>query len=1083
MSDLKARIIINAQDNASSAFKIIESSVSNVKDRINQFMGLQLTSYLSNMVGSVKDAAESYQTLNARLKLVVTDSDEYAKAQKELFAIAQRSRAGLEGTIGLYTSISEKIKEMGGNSKQTAAVVETVNKAIALTSQGVQGDSAALLQFKQAINSATLAGDELKSILENSPGLARTMAEGLGVPVGALKAMGAAGQLTSEQVVNAMLKMQSSVDEKFNKIPLTIGQAITSVNNSWTQYIGKANEASNTTSKVANVIKASGDNLPQIISGLTTLGELYGVALVAKMGAFIGKTVESTVAKNAATAATQKVVVAETELIAAMAAGGTQSTRYKLAQQELSVAMTEGGAVTNSLAAKQTVLLNAQQAATAATTRLDVAQTALNAALVAGGADTARYAQAQAAEIAGKTNSQLVTQRLATAQADLNAEILANGATSQRAAVLQQELNATKLAATTAAQRLATAQAELNAAMLAGGAETQRYAAASAALATAQTAATATTVKLEAATAGLGVAAATTKASLLTMGNGFNVLLAAYAGWEVGSFLTKFESVRLAGTALAEGLTVLAVRSRYFLTGEFLKDGASDALTKEIEAIRKSYGEIATAALDSSKAAQASTAAQIEATKAQALATQESTKVTLEKLKETSTAIDAHYKLENDLIKQNLLIQTESIKSTSADAIKKETDITKATIDASKEQLANLEEAAAQKRTLVNEVYQNAIEKAAKDNTAKKEFEKDYLESSKQIYGELLNSYSQTVSQMIGAAQAHRDKAAGYAQDILNAEIRRHNGLIELERIGMNDAQLKASRKKELEQGVSDFKKAMAKGDFAEAEKIAGKNEKLAFELAKSEIDGHGRVTTSAKSKYGEIFNQSKTVAERLKVIQEQQATDAENHFQAQVEKMSDLKSRIGEIDAALAKGHQLKISVDNSAPEAAVRQNIQPTSSTHTIYVKTIKEPNGYSVGGEIQHFATGGTPNFVRREGGLGGFGGGDTVPAMLEPGEWIIKKESVAKYGNGFMAKLNAGKIDNIPRFATGGQVGVQHLSSGGEVQKIQPSSNQTITIKFELPNGKTAQGNFSQNDSANLISILQEAAMRGLPANIG
>jgi hypothetical protein len=36
-------------------------------------------------------------------------------------------------------------------------------------------------------------------------------------------------------------------------------------------------------------------------------------------------------------------------------------------------------------------------------------------------------------------------------------------------------------------------------------------------------------------------------------------------------------------------------------------------------------------------------------------------------------------------------------------------------------------------------------------------------------------------------------------------------------------------------------------------------------------------------------------------------------------------------------------------------------------------------------------------------------DTVPAMLRPGEWVIRPESVGKYGDRFMSLLNRGKIN--------------------------------------------------------------------------
>ena len=50
--------------------------------------------------------------------------------------------------------------------------------------------------------------------------------------------------------------------------------------------------------------------------------------------------------------------------------------------------------------------------------------------------------------------------------------------------------------------------------------------------------------------------------------------------------------------------------------------------------------------------------------------------------------------------------------------------------------------------------------------------------------------------------------------------------------------------------------------------------------------------------------------------------------------------------------------------------------------------------------------------------GYGGGDTVPAMLEPGEFVIPKHIVKKMGTGFFERLRSGQI---PGFKTGGMVG--------------------------------------------------------------
>ncbi len=60
--------------------------------------------------------------------------------------------------------------------------------------------------------------------------------------------------------------------------------------------------------------------------------------------------------------------------------------------------------------------------------------------------------------------------------------------------------------------------------------------------------------------------------------------------------------------------------------------------------------------------------------------------------------------------------------------------------------------------------------------------------------------------------------------------------------------------------------------------------------------------------------------------------------------------------------------------------------------------------------------------------GYGGGDTVPAMLEKGEYIIRKEKVKEYGQGMLDSINNG----VQKFAQGGLV--QKFRRGGSVDKM-------------------------------------------------
>jgi hypothetical protein len=58
----------------------------------------------------------------------------------------------------------------------------------------------------------------------------------------------------------------------------------------------------------------------------------------------------------------------------------------------------------------------------------------------------------------------------------------------------------------------------------------------------------------------------------------------------------------------------------------------------------------------------------------------------------------------------------------------------------------------------------------------------------------------------------------------------------------------------------------------------------------------------------------------------------------------------------------------------------------------------------GGMAKYANGGMNKYLAG-GVIGGFGNYDNVPAMLTPGEFVIRREAVEKYGKNFFAGLNS------------------------------------------------------------------------------
>ena len=75
------------------------------------------------------------------------------------------------------------------------------------------------------------------------------------------------------------------------------------------------------------------------------------------------------------------------------------------------------------------------------------------------------------------------------------------------------------------------------------------------------------------------------------------------------------------------------------------------------------------------------------------------------------------------------------------------------------------------------------------------------------------------------------------------------------------------------------------------------------------------------------------------------------------------------------------------------------------------------YSTGGKVHHFARGGM---------VPGTGNRDTVPAMLQPGEFVIRKNSVNKLGASNLAAMNENG------YAAGGKI--QRFAYGGKARKF-------------------------------------------------
>ena len=175
-------------------------------------------------------ASDSYASANARLKLANTDSVGNTidpAFQDKVYASAQRSRASYESTAQGISSLGLNAASAFKNQDELIGFVESINKQFAIGGVSAEAAAGAMTQLTQAMGSGALRGDELNSVLEAAPSIARNIEKYMGWAEGSIKKYAEKGMLSAEMVKNAQLAAMDEIDAKFGSTPLTWSQVWT----------------------------------------------------------------------------------------------------------------------------------------------------------------------------------------------------------------------------------------------------------------------------------------------------------------------------------------------------------------------------------------------------------------------------------------------------------------------------------------------------------------------------------------------------------------------------------------------------------------------------------------------------------------------------------------------------------------------------------------------------------------------------------------------------------------------------------------------------------------------------------------
>lgn len=1032
MADIRERIVIESVDNttrgmrtAQNKLNAFDRTLKRVQTTLLGFVGINIGIHFIQATARMSDSAVE---LEAKLRLMTDSTEDFNYAQQELVKLSLESGSSLEANTILFTRMNKAIKSMGGNTQTTLDTTRALSQGLRISGASTQESASVIRQWSQAMASGVLRGEEFNAVSENGARIIQAISESLGVTIGELRAMSKEGQLTAQTVTKALLEQAETIAEENAKLPLTIGRAIEKVNTQYLLFLQDMKSGNSFVAESLNKIAIHFDGIVDTLSALVRLGGIY-------------------VAIGLAKALTQEAQAFRQKIINQKASA--EASRVEVLRQE----QLNQGKIQAELAEKRLAVVKTKAHVLATQQHIVELQ------------DTVQRITLTEKENLNKIKS--IKEQVAL-EAKIN--------NSRRISVRNREL---LILAENRARLSATALREAK--MGLAGAE--------------QTLTTAITAQNRA--IGLNTIALQKNGRVLPLlgrslsrigkivsGLGNALLgipgLIGYIGFEIAS---QFVPAEIIIANFVKRWSQLIEKASYYFDVITSFGGTAEMRAEHAEAmdaIEEKYNSVIDTVIEGENKQRAEFKDTGNQRVANATAVTEQLKALEDELLEgVQDKISRNLELGRIALSQKITNESQYQLAVSQLEAEAEELRVQAIIESSNRQLGQIQEFYDSKIEL-----QNIASQALIDN--EKELEDLSTEARAEDFNDRHEQFRTFRELQIANKKSHNAKLLSLSHE--QAKALKEVSQQTLDALIADSVRLANKQREAVNRGISVIKEASdfiksINGDqrssyqqLADAQKVQRQIETDLRKASKAELKGDHeeaqRLREKALNNSKDLTNSYKDIAESSKdgsisQVQAngkiQQALDLVKKSADGVKKSTDeigesagkdlavrknqieqYQQIISELDKQINKTRIVEVDVDAQQAHNQIDVLDQKIKALSQDVVVTVKSKKGGTTGDNAVQRASGG---FIPRTDRVPGTGSGDKVKALLEPGEFIMRKSAVQKFGESAMYAMNRG-VDPVRR-AVGGMInGVQRFATGGKVSgDSQPIKNEYLKLLEE------------------------------------
>lgn len=227
----------------------------------------------AGMTAAIVRSSDEMTNLANKSRVFAKSNDQAANRMATVISVARTMNMQLSGVADVMQRVSMSADQVGLSNEQVTKMVSNLAKATMLSGATSQEATGALRQFGQALAANRLSGQELNSVLEQTPMIARIIADSMGVAVGELRALGKEGRITATVMKDALAGSIDDLDAKFDKFEFPIAALLVSIRREAVILIDNFSKLTNAGQALRDMAQSLADYLTDLNRSFVVGGE------------------------------------------------------------------------------------------------------------------------------------------------------------------------------------------------------------------------------------------------------------------------------------------------------------------------------------------------------------------------------------------------------------------------------------------------------------------------------------------------------------------------------------------------------------------------------------------------------------------------------------------------------------------------------------------------------------------------------------------------------------------------------------------------------------------------------------------